>query len=570
MKLVRFTCDEKTAIGKVFGDQIVDLSRFAEGAASMRRFLRNMPSRKAQIDAATAPAYPLSSVHLEAPINDPQKFPAIGMNYQAHAEEAARAGIPIPKTQLWFNKQVSCIAGPTDKVVLSTVSDQFDYEGRAAGVSSRLEVFGRGRFPDKLREPDRAGRTAQSKLRPTRTAHRQASEDHSNPGLSRKLGSEIALRLEEEFLSAGWSVGQVFGLQADIQRRYNIGRPALREAIHILEMRGSAVMRRGRGGGLTIAHPAMENIMKPCALHLLVHHATREQFNQAKRLLNVVAGQLIARRRLEAQYLTVELAATLSRDRAMLTAFAKATDNPAFQFIESILRLVGGCRFMGGDRKNPSCLAPIVSVIVEERFEMLPDVASRLSSYRPEQPQNALDLFGWLKPRSSLNHCRYSAQLAFKILEQIMAQPSEQPVFLGSEWEMAEQYGYSPEVVRQASRILEDMGVIESRLGRNGGLFTRKPGEAEVSSQIFAYCMKQSVSPSNAVEVLVAIEQQMASEGIGKIATNPILTLFASMLKAYARWAKSSNMVRSDAAVHPIPATRLRKGRVAPALAHNG
>ena len=36
------------------------------------------------------------------------------MNYHDHAEEARKAGIPIPQTQVWFNKQVSCIAGPFD------------------------------------------------------------------------------------------------------------------------------------------------------------------------------------------------------------------------------------------------------------------------------------------------------------------------------------------------------------------------------------------------------------------------------------------------------------------------
>ena len=61
-------------------------------------------------------------------INDPQKFLAIGMNYQAHADEAAAAGIPTPKSQLWFNKQVSCIAGPTDDVICYKVSDKLDYE----------------------------------------------------------------------------------------------------------------------------------------------------------------------------------------------------------------------------------------------------------------------------------------------------------------------------------------------------------------------------------------------------------------------------------------------------------
>jgi 2-keto-4-pentenoate hydratase/2-oxohepta-3-ene-1,7-dioic acid hydratase in catechol pathway len=89
------------------------------------------------IEGAAAPALPISAVRLEAPINDPQKFLAIGMNYQAHADEAAAAGIPTPKSQLWFNKQVSCIAGPFDDVVAPKASDQVDYEAELAFVVGR-------------------------------------------------------------------------------------------------------------------------------------------------------------------------------------------------------------------------------------------------------------------------------------------------------------------------------------------------------------------------------------------------------------------------------------------------
>jgi 2-keto-4-pentenoate hydratase/2-oxohepta-3-ene-1,7-dioic acid hydratase in catechol pathway len=73
-------------------------------------------------------------VTLRAPIDDPQKFLAIGMNYRAHAEEAAAAGIPTPKSQLWFNKQVSCICGPYDPVVIPRASAQVDYEAELAFV----------------------------------------------------------------------------------------------------------------------------------------------------------------------------------------------------------------------------------------------------------------------------------------------------------------------------------------------------------------------------------------------------------------------------------------------------
>ncbi|HWJ85655.1 MAG TPA: fumarylacetoacetate hydrolase family protein, partial [Cellulomonas sp.] len=71
---------------------------------------------------------------LEAPVDDPQKYLGIGMNYREHAEEARQAGIPIPTSQLWFNKQVSCIVGPYDDVVKPDISEQLDYEVELAVV----------------------------------------------------------------------------------------------------------------------------------------------------------------------------------------------------------------------------------------------------------------------------------------------------------------------------------------------------------------------------------------------------------------------------------------------------
>ncbi|QUD90263.1 fumarylacetoacetate hydrolase family protein [Phenylobacterium montanum] len=79
----------------------------------------------------------MSEVRLEAPISDPQKFLAIGINYKAHADEAAAAGLPRPTSQLWFNKQVSCINGPYGDVEIPAVSQQVDYEAELGVVIGR-------------------------------------------------------------------------------------------------------------------------------------------------------------------------------------------------------------------------------------------------------------------------------------------------------------------------------------------------------------------------------------------------------------------------------------------------
>jgi len=138
MKLARFTFKGHTAIGVVQGDRIIELSQVLPFAPhTIREVLASGPELRQQITLALASAprgHLLKEVKLEAPIPDASKFLAIGMNYQDHAEEARKAGIPIPKTQLWFNKQVSCINGPYDPVIIPRVSEKVDYEAELGVV----------------------------------------------------------------------------------------------------------------------------------------------------------------------------------------------------------------------------------------------------------------------------------------------------------------------------------------------------------------------------------------------------------------------------------------------------
>jgi len=138
MKLARYTAHGVTRIGAIRGDSVFALSTLVASApATIREVLASGQALLQQIAAALADATegtPLAAVRLEAPIPDPQKYLAIGMNYQDHAEEAARAGIPVPKDQLWFNKQVTCVTGPYDPIYKPRVSDRMDYEAELGVV----------------------------------------------------------------------------------------------------------------------------------------------------------------------------------------------------------------------------------------------------------------------------------------------------------------------------------------------------------------------------------------------------------------------------------------------------
>lgn len=117
--------------------RLTDVSGVPGVGTSLRAVLPELDALRAAILAAEGPSYALGDVVLQAPVDDPQKYLGIGMNYKEHAEEARQAGIPTPTSQLWFNKQVSCIVGPHDDVVKPDVSDELDYEVELGVVIGR-------------------------------------------------------------------------------------------------------------------------------------------------------------------------------------------------------------------------------------------------------------------------------------------------------------------------------------------------------------------------------------------------------------------------------------------------
>jgi 2-keto-4-pentenoate hydratase/2-oxohepta-3-ene-1,7-dioic acid hydratase in catechol pathway len=134
MKLVTFTHSAATRLGCVVAEQVVDLAAAAPDLPrEMRAFLEaGRPALDAAAEAGAAGGHrlPLSEVHLEAPVR-PSKCLAIALNYALHIDETGR---PKPDFPTFFNKQVSCITGPSDPIHLPRVSSALDYEGELACV----------------------------------------------------------------------------------------------------------------------------------------------------------------------------------------------------------------------------------------------------------------------------------------------------------------------------------------------------------------------------------------------------------------------------------------------------
>lgn len=129
MKLASFRFNEKVFIGAVIGEQVVNLTA-AGYPSSMREFLDAGPElwQKARTLVATGsvPLIERSELTFLAPVTNPSKVVAIGLNYKDHAKEQ---GVALPGVPLIFAKFPSALTGPYDDLTWDTgLTSQVDYE----------------------------------------------------------------------------------------------------------------------------------------------------------------------------------------------------------------------------------------------------------------------------------------------------------------------------------------------------------------------------------------------------------------------------------------------------------
>jgi acylpyruvate hydrolase len=161
MKLVTFLAGEDPRLGALLDEyHLVDLAKayaaykkatgsgdLAEFPADMKAFLEaGEPAWEAarqalswagssQDSLESGVIWPLSNVKLSAPVTNPSKIIAVGLNYMDHCREQK---VEVPKSPILFAKFPSSVIGPGDPVCWSPeLTGQVDYEGELAVVIGR-------------------------------------------------------------------------------------------------------------------------------------------------------------------------------------------------------------------------------------------------------------------------------------------------------------------------------------------------------------------------------------------------------------------------------------------------
>lgn len=319
--------------------------------------------------------------------------------------------------------------------------------------------------------------------------------------------------LQREFIDNGTRAGDLIGTLPEIRQRYGLGRWACREAVGILEMRGWVESRRGVGGGLVLTLPSVHDITQLMLVHLCLKGACTDQIIEVRCLVHRAVVGILMRHNGEAialQPVRLDEASLSARDFSCW--LAAQTGNRALEFA---MNFVTGLHEECVDADLAAAPAIGVQLLWNAICEKNIDKANAALDFfvkstehlrRGERVNLPDDFLRDDSGRASSS----AARLARLLITEIARQDGRRPISLGTEADVSVRHCFHHEVVRQAIRVLEDIGIVVPRRGGHGGLTSRDPDLAAIIELIPPLLSHQNVPWSEVVEAMTLLKREAA------------------------------------------------------------
>lgn len=369
-----------------------------------------------------------------------------------------------------------------------------------------------------------------------------ASQPEAEDAPSPKLAEQVAEKVERDVIGRGWNVGEILGSEAELAERYGTSRWVMREVIGIGERDGLLEIRRGRGGGIAVAAPALEAVGSTIRNYLGVCRVSAQHLAESRMLLETLGVSLAAERLDDAIITRLRTAASDARDVSeansletsyrLLRELLGATGNVALPvFAYALSQLTADMALRAGVPERTLRKAsielvdyrvqlvdaiigydlPRASRLLSALLDRATGLVSRRSRGRAnpellELPKSIVGLDG--TPRGKLKR---TEQLTYHLQAEIIANDWPVGRHLGSEAELMTRYDVSRSVLREAIRPLERMGLVEMRRGRNSGLKVSNPQPRTVVRSAVLYLNHARLSQADAYAVQQVLETTAAS-----------------------------------------------------------
>lgn len=252
-------------------------------------------------------------------------------------------------------------------------------------------------------------------------------------------------------------------------------------------------MRRGCSGGLTLLRPPNERIAASLAAYLQAAGITREQFTQSVRGFDQLVAWEVSRQ-----------PTPLPRPRKHESPrrwLARISGRQTYQVYALALE-----QLSSGERAVQSVPRSLEESVSQRDAALTFDHLTAIP-FLP-QPDEAANAAGG----------RVGAvAIAMRLVEKATDGTGE----LGSEATLCEEFDASRSILRQALRILQDLDMIQARVGRGGGYAFKRPTPIGVIRQLFAWLAARNCDPF-ALNALMwdlnAANVRLAGERLGEMA----------------------------------------------------
>jgi DNA-binding FadR family transcriptional regulator len=104
-----------------------------------------------------------------------------------------------------------------------------------------------------------------------------------------KASEAVARALQREIVAKRLPTGSNLGSAAELEKRFGVSKPVLREAVRILESRLLSIMRPGPGGGLIVSAPTESLATEGATLYLEYQRVSLPELHVVRRSLELSA-----------------------------------------------------------------------------------------------------------------------------------------------------------------------------------------------------------------------------------------------------------------------------------------
>ena len=131
-----------------------------------------------------------------------------------------------------------------------------------------------------------------------------------------KIGEQVAADLRTRIARRELTAGQRLATEEELLEEYGAARNTLREALRILESEGLLEVRRGRSGGVFIAHPGVEQLARGFAVRLMLDETSIGDLYDARQYIELALVEQLARTRSSRALATLDHAIGVAAEAA--------------------------------------------------------------------------------------------------------------------------------------------------------------------------------------------------------------------------------------------------------------